>query len=55
MRLEAAGFRFGTVRELFGLSAAEELLVEMKVTDSAPRAKRPAHPAALAMESPPRR
>jgi predicted XRE-type DNA-binding protein len=31
MRLEAAGFKFGTVRELFDLSAAEELLVEMKV------------------------
>jgi len=30
-RLEAAGFKFGTVGELFNLSEAEELLVEMKV------------------------
>jgi transcriptional regulator with XRE-family HTH domain len=30
-RLEAAGFKFGTVGELFGLSEAEEQLVEMKV------------------------
>ena len=30
-RLEAAGFKFGTVGELFSLSEAEELLVEMKV------------------------
>ena len=30
-RLEAAGFEFGTVGELFGLSEAEEQSVEMKV------------------------
>jgi len=30
-RLEAAGFRFGTVGELFGLTEAEEELIEMKV------------------------
>lgn len=30
-RLEAAGFKFGTVGELFGLSEAEEQLVELKV------------------------
>jgi transcriptional regulator with XRE-family HTH domain len=30
-RLEAAGFKFGTVGELFNLSEAEELLVEVKV------------------------
>ncbi|MEA2694227.1 MAG: hypothetical protein QOJ16_3614 [Acidobacteriota bacterium] len=30
-RLEAAGFKFGTVGELFGLTAAEEELVELKV------------------------
>jgi DNA-binding XRE family transcriptional regulator len=30
-RLEAAGFKFGTVGELFGLTEAEEELVEMKV------------------------
>jgi DNA-binding XRE family transcriptional regulator len=30
-KLEAAGFKFGTVGELFKLSKAEELLVEMKV------------------------
>jgi transcriptional regulator with XRE-family HTH domain len=30
-RLEAAGFKFGTVGELFGLTEAEEQLVEMKV------------------------
>lgn len=30
-RLEAAGFKFGTVGELFNLSETEELLVEMKV------------------------
>ena len=30
-RLEAAGFKFGTVGELFKLSEAEELLVEVKV------------------------
>lgn len=30
-RPEAAGFKFGTVGELFNLSEAEELLVEMKV------------------------
>jgi predicted XRE-type DNA-binding protein len=30
-RLEAAGFKFGTVGELFGLTEAEEELVELKV------------------------
>jgi hypothetical protein len=30
-RLEAAGFKFGTVGELFNLSEAEELSVEVKV------------------------
>lgn len=30
-RLEAAGFKFGTVGELFNLSETEELLVEVKV------------------------
>jgi transcriptional regulator with XRE-family HTH domain len=30
-RLEAAGFEFGTVGELFGLTEAEEQLIEMKV------------------------
>jgi len=30
-RLEAAGFKFGTVGELFNLSEAEEFLVEVKV------------------------
>src|SRR5262245_16273707 len=30
-RLEATGFKFGTVGELFNLSEAEELLVEVKV------------------------
>jgi predicted XRE-type DNA-binding protein len=30
-RLEAAGFTFGTVGQLFGLTQAEEELVEMKV------------------------
>jgi predicted XRE-type DNA-binding protein len=30
-RLEAAGFKFGTVGELFGLTEAEEELIEMKV------------------------
>jgi transcriptional regulator with XRE-family HTH domain len=30
-RLEAAGFKFGTVGELFNLSEAEELLVDVKV------------------------
>jgi len=29
--LEAVGFKFGTVGELFNLSEAEELLVEVKV------------------------
>ncbi|HZF13312.1 MAG TPA: helix-turn-helix transcriptional regulator [Thermoanaerobaculia bacterium] len=33
-RLEAAGFKFGTVGELFGLTQAEEELVEMKVAIS---------------------
>src|ERR1044071_9764311 len=30
-RLEEAGFRFGTVRVLFDLSAVEEQIVEMKL------------------------
>src|SRR5436305_6319884 len=30
-RLEAAGFKFGSVGELFGLTEAEEELIEMKV------------------------
>jgi predicted XRE-type DNA-binding protein len=30
-RLEEAGFKFGTVGELFGLTEAEEELIEMKV------------------------